>query len=112
MHAAAVQGDKVACTRCGTTRQPHIQLQLQKCPVRGFFRGEAEDPAGTELHTAWHRTVRAMRAHTKLQEAAGQAVPLAAAVAEPAVAFGHGSGGGDADRRARCKTPATCPVAV
>ena len=88
MHAAAVQGDKVACTRCGTTTQPHIQLQLQKCPVRGFFRGGAEDPAGAELYAAWHRTVRAMRAHTKLQEAAGQAVPLAAAVAEPAVALG------------------------
>ena len=110
MHAAAAQGDKVACTRCGTTRQAHIQLHLQKCPVRGFFRGGAEDPTGTEVYAAWHRTVRAMHAHTKLQEAAGQAVPPAAADAEPAVALA--AAGGGAGWRASCQAPTPCSEAV
>ena len=86
MHAAAAQGDKVACTRCGTTRQAHIQLHLQKCPVRGFFRGGAEDPAGTEMYAAWHRTVRAMHAFAKEAGAAEPAAALAAAPPAAAVA--------------------------
>ena len=89
MHAAAVQGDKVVCTRCSTTRQPHIQLQLQKCPVRGFFR-ELEDPAASGVYAAWHQTVRAMHAFAK----AATAVPeetLVAADAGPAEAQAGGA---------------------
>ena len=78
MHAAAVQGDKVVCTRCSTTRQPHIQLQLQKCPVRGCFRGGAEDPAATGVYAAWQRTVRAMHAFAKAATAVPEKTVLAA----------------------------------
>jgi len=89
MHAAAAQGDKVACTRCGTTRQAHIQLRLQKCPVRGLLRGGAEDPAGTEMYAAWHRTVRAMHAFARESGAAQPAAPLAAEAAVAAMADEH-----------------------
>ena len=102
MHAAAVQGDKVACTRCGTTKQPHIQLQLQKCPVRGYFRGGVEDPAATGVCAAWQRTVRAMHAFAK----AATAVPeetLGAADTGPAEAQAVG---------AAAELPEVEPVAV
>ena len=86
MHAAAVQGDTVVCTRCSATRQPHVQLQLQKCPMRGFVRGGVEDPAASEVYAAWHRTVRATHAFAKV---AGVAEPVAGlvAAAEPAEAL-------------------------
>ena len=102
MHAATVQGDKVVCTRCSTTRQPHIQLQLQKCPVRGYFRGGVEDSAATGVYAAWQRTVRAMHAFAK----AATAVPeetLVAAVAGPAEAQAGG---------AAAELPEVEPVAV
>ncbi len=79
------QGGKVACTKCSTTRQPHVQLQLQTCPVRGFFRGGVEDPAATEVYATWHRTVRAMHAFVKKAGAAEQVAALGAA--QPAEAL-------------------------
>ena len=87
-HSTAVTNGRVSCTRCGTSRQPHVQLGLQRCPVRGLFRGGIEVPAATSFYAAWQRTVRAMHAHTKVAVAAGLLVAegspgVAPAVVEP-----------------------------
>ncbi len=68
-HAAVVDGDRVVCTGCGTSRQQHVQLHLQGCPVRGYYREGAEAPAATAVYAAWQRTVRAMHAFPKAAEA-------------------------------------------
>ena len=57
--------------------------------MRGFFRGGAEDPAGTEMYAAWHRTVRAMHAFAREAGAAEPAAPLAAEAAVAAMADEH-----------------------
>jgi hypothetical protein len=68
-----------------TSRQPHVQLGLQRCPVRGLFRGGIEVPAATAVYAAWQRTVLAMHAHTKVAVAAGLCSAVGAPGAAPAV---------------------------
>ncbi len=59
-HCPTAAGDRVECSRCGATRQRHVQLGAQKCPVRGFFRGGAEDLEGTAVYARWTAAVKAM----------------------------------------------------
>ena len=93
-HSAVVADGKAICTRCGTTRQQHVQLGLQKCPVRVHFQGGAEVPAATAVYAAWQRTVSAMHACTK------------------AAAFGLGAPVSAADAPAEARTAAAEPEAV
>ncbi len=65
MHDPEAEAAKVRCTRCGTTRQWHVQLAAQKCPVRGLFRGGEEVAASTAVCAAWAAAVRAMHCRGK-----------------------------------------------
>ena len=68
-HKAQARGDRVECTICVTTRQRHIALEKQRCPVRVWAEagGEAdvEIPDGTSVHAAWSRTLQAMHRAAK-----------------------------------------------
>ena len=65
------------CGRCGTVRQKTVQLGLQACPVRAFFRAGAEQQDVKAVYAAWHRCVRTMHSHCKAT------VPAAPAAAVP-----------------------------
>jgi hypothetical protein len=93
-HSVVVADGKAICTRCGTTRQQHVQLGSQKCPVRVHFQGGAEVPAATAVYAAWQRTVSAMHACTK------------------AAAFGLGAPVSAADAPAEARAAAAEPEAV
>ena len=75
MHNSAVEGSRVKCTRCGATRQRHVQLAAQKRPVRGLYRGGAEVADGTAVYVAWAATVKAT--HCRIRPAS-EALPLTA----------------------------------
>jgi hypothetical protein len=63
-HTSELAGEKVHCTKCGTTRQRYIRLDQQKwCPVRSLWRQGLEDPAGAAVHAAWTAAVKAMHLH-------------------------------------------------
>ena len=48
-HEATIVNDKMQCSRCGVERQKCVQLNLQSCPVRAFFRAGEEVPAATAV---------------------------------------------------------------
>ena len=90
-HITEIVSDRVACTRCGTTRQRYVHLSGQACPVRQCRRAAAEVPEGTAIYGTWIRTIQAMHAHQRaVQEPGGAA---AAAAAAPAAAAGPAGGG-------------------
>ena len=90
-HTPEVEELRVRCTRCDTTRQRHVQLGSQKCPVRVMTRQAADVPAGTAVYAAWLAVTKAMHRRSRPEtEPGGDPVPLAAA--EPAVAAAAGSG--------------------
>ena len=62
-HDTEVVVDRVACERCGTTRQKYVHLCDQACPVRQCSRAGAEVPEGTAVYEAWVRTVQAMHSN-------------------------------------------------
>ena len=82
-HDAQAVGGRISCSRCGTTRQPHVQLGRQKCPVWELFRGGVEVPEATATFAEWQTTVKGM--HRCSRTAAAAEVPAAgsAAIARP-----------------------------
>ena len=85
-HDAEVLADRVICKRCGTTRQRHVHLSGQACPVRLCMRTGAEVHEGTAVYGTWTRTLQAMHAHFKaVQDNGGE---TAADVVAPAAAAG------------------------
>ncbi len=71
-HDSCPANGKVECKRCGTTRQRHVQLAGQKCPVRGLFRGGEEVLEGTVVYAAWTAAVKAMHEHGRRAAAEGR----------------------------------------
>ena len=76
-HEASIVGGSMQCGRCGTVRQKTVQLGLQACPVRAFFRAGAEQQDATAVYAAWHRCARTVHSHCKAT------VPAAPAAAVP-----------------------------
>ena len=53
LHTAVQEELLIKCTRCGTTRQRHVALALQKCPVRACWQEGGELIEGTTVYAAW-----------------------------------------------------------
>ena len=93
-HSVVRADGKTSCSRCGTARQQHVQLETQRCPVRAHFQGGTEVPAATAVYAAWQRTVSAMHACTK------------------AAAFGLGAAPSAEDAPAESRAPVAEPETV
>ena len=93
-HSVVRADGKTSCSRCGTARQQHVQLETQRCPVRAHFQGGIEVPAATAVYAAWQRTVSAMHACTR------------------AAAFGLGAAPSAEDAPAEARAPGAEPEAV
>ena len=78
-HNPEVHELRVQCTRCGTSRQRHVQLGSQRCPVRCLTRQAAEVPAGTAVYAAWHTAINAMHHRSKPAAEVGEPPVLAVA---------------------------------
>ena len=59
LHDSVADDARVKCTRCGTTRQRHVLLAMQRCPVRTLWRDGEEVAAGTTIFAAWTAAVKA-----------------------------------------------------
>ena len=86
-HITVVQGQRVVCTRCGTSRQRYVHLAGQICPSRCLVRQGLEVPEGSSVYAAWLQASRRMHRHGSLgQQVAGQpGVQPVVAAAEAAV---------------------------
>ena len=93
-HNPEVHELRVQCTRCGTSRQRHVQLGSQRCPVRCLTWQAAEVPAGTAVYAAWHTAIKAM--HHRSRPAAEVGEPPVLAVVGAGDAGAGDAGAGDA----------------
>ena len=76
----------VRCTRCGTTRQRHVPLAMQRCPVRTCWLGAGEVAEGTATCAARVIALKAMHglgARGRPADAGAGQPPQAAVHAEP-----------------------------
>ena len=60
MHNTVQENLSVRCSRCGTTRQRHVALAMQKCPVRTCWQEQAEKCEGTAVYAVWVAGLKAM----------------------------------------------------
>jgi hypothetical protein len=90
LHDPVADAARVSCRRCGTTRQRHVPLGLQRCPVRALWRDGGEVAAGTAAYAAWTAAIKAMHGRAAqpppplLCEAALLQPPVPATAAGPA----------------------------
>ncbi len=60
LHDSVADDARVKRARCGTSRQRHVLLATQRCPVRTFWQGGEEAAAGTATYAAWAKAINAM----------------------------------------------------
>jgi hypothetical protein len=83
-HSVQPRGERVECTRCGTTRQRHIELERQRCPIRIWTVDAVEQPEGTAVYAAWVKALQGMHRASRQPSASEDVQMVAAAPAEAA----------------------------
>ena len=81
MHETVQESLVVRCIRCNTTRQRHVPLAMQRCPVRTCWTEAGEVAECTAAYGAWVKALKAMHGHGSRDSAADagavQAAPAA-----------------------------------